>query len=376
MKFLHTADWHIGKKLHDFSLFDEQWDAFNQIEKIALQEKVDAIVIAGDLYDRSVPSEEAVKTLNQMLIQLNLKDHFPILAINGNHDSAVRLDNGSDWFKPANFNLVTKLKDAFTPIVIQDTQFFLLPYFELPTAREYFNDSEIHTLETAMRKVIDKMQTKFDPELHHVLVAHYFAAGSSHTDSETKVEVGGLDAVPLDLMERFDYVALGHLHSRNALHHPTIQYSGSPVKFSVSEAHDEKGVWIVDTDLPVDKMAQWKPLTQLNDIQILRTDFATLTTSDFYQKIPDDDFVAVELTDQQIIPNVMNRLREYYPRIISFKRQNGRMEIEQEKRREIKQQSPIELLQDFFEDTTGHGLSTAQLKFASEILTKVERSDE
>ena len=101
-----------------------------------------------------------------------------------------------------------------------------------------------------------------------------------------------------------------------------------------------------------------------------------MTTSDFYQKIPDDDFVAVELTDQQIIPNVMNRLREYYPRIISFKRQNGRMEIEQEKQREIKQQSPIELLQDFFEDTTGHGLSTAQLKFASEILTKVERSDE
>ena len=117
MKFLHTADWHIGKKLHDFSLFDDQRDAFEQIEQIALREKVDAIVIAGDLYDRSVPSEDAVRLLDQMLIQLNLKDHLPVLAINGNHDSAVRLNTGSDWFKATDFYMNTKLKDAFTPVV-------------------------------------------------------------------------------------------------------------------------------------------------------------------------------------------------------------------------------------------------------------------
>lgn len=373
MKFLHTADWHIGKKLHDFSLFDDQRDAFEQIEQIALREKVDAVVIAGDLYDRSVPSEDAVRLLDQMLIQLNLKDHLPVLAINGNHDSAVRLNTGSDWFKATNLYMNTKLKDAFTPVVIGDTQFFLLPYFELPAARNYFKDTEIHNLNDAMKLIFGQMKAHFENDKKHVLVAHFFAAGSSHCDSETQVEVGGLDAVALDLMEDFDYVALGHLHSKNALHHPRMKYSGSPVKFSVSEAQDEKGVWIIDTDQK-DEMTKWVPLTPKNDIVVLQESFATLTDPKFYRQVGDDQFVAIRLTDKEIIPNIMNRLREFYPRVISFQRQNGRNAISQESGQEIKKLTPLEMLETFYYEATGDELSLVQKKFAKEELAKAERS--
>lgn len=374
LKFLHTADWHIGKKLHDFSLVEEQRSTFEQIEQIAKTEKVDAIVIAGDLYDRSVPSEEAVKQLNHMLIQLNLKDGFPLLAINGNHDSAIRLNAGSDWYLETNFYLKTQLKDAFDPVEIKDTQFFLLPYFEISAAREYFQDESIKTLRQAMKKIITTMQENFDPSKKHVLIAHFFAAGSSHVDSETTIEVGGLDAVPLDLMDAFDYVALGHLHSKNAVHHEKIKYSGSPVKFSVSEANDEKGVWIIDTDLPSEKMVKWIPLKMKNEIQILQESFSTLMDPKYYHQIPDDDFIAIELTDKEIIPNIMNRLREYYPKIISFKRKNGRVEFENQEQRDVKKADPLEMMQLFFEDATGHTMSTVQLDFAKQTLSQAKRN--
>lgn len=375
MKFLHTADWHIGKKLHDFSLFEDQEDAFDQIEKIAIQENVDAIVIAGDLYDRSIPNEDAVRLLNRMLIKLNLTDKIPLLAISGNHDSAVRLNTGSDWFKATDFYMNTRLKDAFSPVTIKDTQFFLLPYFEITEARNFFNEEKL-SLAKAIQLIVNKMQELFEDDKKHVLIAHFFAAGSSHCDSETQVEVGGLDSVPLDLLNSFDYVALGHLHSKNALHNSKIKYSGSPVKFSVSEAKDEKGVWIVDTDQPQEKMAQWKPLIPKNDIVVLQETFETLTDPNYYRKIDDQQFVAVRLEDKEIIPNVMNRLREFYPRIISFQRQNGRKQIDQEKAREIKKLAPMELLRTFYKEITGSDLSETQSDFAQKQLTKAERGEE
>jgi len=187
MRFLHTADWHIGKKLHGYDLLTEQRDAYRQIKAIAKAEKVDAVVIAGDLYDRALPSEEAVTALDDMLVDLNRQEHFPLLAISGNHDSGVRLGQGSDWFKSTAFYLNTRLEDAFTPVVMDGTQFFLLPYFEPFAARQYFEDDSLRTVAQAMQKVVAQMVAAFDPQLKHVLVAHFFAAGSTHTDSETQV---------------------------------------------------------------------------------------------------------------------------------------------------------------------------------------------
>lgn len=372
MRFLHTADWHIGKKLHEFSLTDEQQDAFQQIEKIALANQVDAVVIAGDLYDRGQPSEQAVVQLNQMLKRLNLTDHLPILAISGNHDSAPRLATGSDWYQATDFYLHTTLASAFEPVEIGDTQFFLLPFFNLQEARNLFNQ-EVKNITQAMQLITARMKKQFVAAKAHVLVAHFFAAGSTHTDSEIKTEVGGLNAVPTDLLSDFDYVALGHLHNPQALNAARIRYSGSPLKFSVSEASLVKGVWIVDT---APFKLTWVPIKPLHDLVVLEGSFQELTTGSLADKYDQTtDYVAVKLTDTRLIDNLMERLREHYPRLIEIQRPR----LQQAAETKIKQQShtaPMDLLDDFYASLHDQQpLSDKQRQWARDALTAVEKGE-
>ncbi|VDG21267.1 exonuclease sbcCD subunit D [Lactobacillus sp.] [Lactiplantibacillus mudanjiangensis] len=372
MRFLHTADWHLGKQLHGFNLQAEQQAAYEQIVQLAVQEKVDAVVIAGDLYDRAVPSEAAVQQLNSMLMDLNLKHHLPLLAISGNHDSAPRLRTGSAWFAATDFYLNTKVSQALTPVVLGDTQFFLLPYFEPFEARHYFEDDSIRTVQQAMEKLVTAMQAQFDLDKKQVLIAHFFAAGSTHVDSETQVTVGGLNAIPVDLLAPFDYVALGHLHGKDALHADRVRYSGSPVKFSISEATQTKGVWIVDTD-PFE--ATFKPLTPLRDVRILKGSFDDLTTPAFYQQQAQDDYLSIQLTDRQVIPNVMAVLREIYPNIINLERVNGPVVTDNQITEIDPSLDPMLLMADFFKQTTDETLTKQQQHWAQNALTAATKED-
>jgi exonuclease SbcD len=372
MRFLHTADWHLGKKLHGFDLQAEQQAAYEQILKLALDEQVDAVVIAGDLYDRAIPNETAVKQLNSMLMDMNLTHQLPLLAISGNHDSAARLRTGSAWFKATNFYLNTKLSQAFTPITMGDTQFYLLPYFEPFEARQYFEDDDLRTVQQAMVKIVATMQATFAPDKKHVLVAHFFAAGSEHVDSETQVTVGGLNAIPVDLLAPFDYVALGHLHGKDALQAERVRYSGSPVKFSVSEATQTKGVWIVDTD-PF--KLTFKPLTPIRDVRVLTGSFEALTTPDFYQQQAKDDYLAVQLTDQRVIPNVMQALRNVYPHIIELERVNGPVLTNNPVTKIDPNLDPMTLLEKFFEQTTDDDLTEQQQQWAQTALTAAMKEE-
>lgn len=372
MRFLHTADWHIGKALNDFSLLDDQLATFKQIEAIAKDHQVDAIVIAGDLYDRSVPNEAAVKLLNQMLQELNLTDHFPLLAISGNHDSATRLSTGTDWFAYQSFFLNTNINDAFTPVTIKDIQFFLLPFFGIQEVRNYFNDDKIKNVNDAMARIATEMEKHFAPDKRHVLIAHFFAAGSKRTaDSETLIEVGGLSAVSTGVLAPFDYVALGHLHNRNALNDEKVKYSGSPMKFSVSEANQEKGVWIVDT---APFKTEWVPLSPVHDIHLLKGSFAELATK------PDaalrDDFYDIELSDQERIPDVLNKLREYYPKIVSLHRTHQAKQVQLNLSKKRAQESPIDLLTAFYSQTMGNDLTDRQKEWAEKALTQIMKGEE
>ncbi|KRK36760.1 exonuclease SbcCD subunit D [Levilactobacillus parabrevis] len=375
MRFLHTADWHIGKKLHGYDLLTEQRDAYEQIKAIAIAEKVDAVVIAGDLYDRALPSEDAVSTLDTMLVDLNRHHHFPLLAISGNHDSAVRLSQGSEWFSSTDFYLNTRIADSVKPVVLGDTQFFLLPYFEPFAVRQYFGDDSIKTVAAGMERLVAAMQEQFAPDKKHVLIAHFFAAGSQHSDSETLVQVGGLNAVPVDLLNPFDYVALGHLHRKEALQNePTMKYSGSPLKFSTSEAEDTKGVWIVDTDqTPVS--VTFKPLKPLNDLVVLTDSFARLMDSEVSYSVKADDFIAIELTDTTPIANVMQRLKTRFPRIIELQRVNQLDVTPETLNIEEVQRDPLTLLDDFFETVTDHALTTQQEDWAKQALQQAMKED-
>ncbi|WP_251546063.1 exonuclease SbcCD subunit D [Limosilactobacillus caecicola] len=371
MRFLHTGDWHIGKNLAGFNLLADQHATFETILQIAKDEQVDAMVVAGDLYDRSIPSEAAIQELSNQLTTINLKQQLPLLAISGNHDSATRLGVGRQWFTSQNFYLNTDFNQAFSPVQIADTQFYLLPFFGIQEVRNYFHDERIRDVNSAMKRIVAEMRKSFDSALHQVLVAHFFAAGSHRTaESETMIEVGGLSAVDTSLLHDFDYVALGHLHNRNALHEERIRYSGSPMKFSVSEAKMEKGVWIVDT---APFTIKWVPIAPVHDIHILEESMKTLTDPDFAQQFPRDDYYAIRLLDREIIPDVMNRLREYYPQILNLGRKYG-FENPQTAARQIEQQlAPDQLFENFFEQTLGQKPSTAQMKLIHQTLEQVEK---
>lgn len=378
MKFLHTADWHIGRRLHGFDLSDEQQNAFDQIEQIAQQEQVDGIIIAGDLYDRRLPAETSVAMVDEMLQKLNLTDHLPIYAISGNHDSATRLATGTPWFKATNLYLHTDLSQAFKPVEVGDTQLFLCPYFEPFDAQQYFNDESLQHLDQAFARVVTEMKQQFDPAKKHVLVAHFFAAGSSTTDSETNLTVGGLAAVPTDLLGDFDYVALGHLHGKDALQLPTARYSGSPVKFSLSEASQKKGVWLVDTDqTPV--QLTFKAITPIHDVKQITGRFADLMATADDDNVNHEDYVGVTLTDRQPIPNVMARLRDVFPRIVTLGRADGfeaQVGYQGESSQQIRQKSPMTLLGDFYEEVAKEPLSPQQEKWATAALKAAREEGE
>ncbi|WP_281165161.1 exonuclease SbcCD subunit D [Liquorilactobacillus sicerae] len=373
MRFLHTADWHIGRRLHGFDLTEEQKNAFLQIEKIALVENVDGVIIAGDLYDRSLPAEDSVGLLNSMIEKLNLTDKLPIYAISGNHDSAQRLATGTKWFKQTNFYLHTQLKEAFKPVELPDTQIFLLPYFEIFEAQQYFNNDSIKELDQAFKLIIAEMKAAFNPKKFHLLVAHFFADGSVTTESESKLRIGGLASVPISLFKDFDYVALGHLHGKDALHTDHARYSGSPIKFSLSEADQKKGVYIIDTE-PF--KLTFKSIKPIRDVHSLTNSFNNLTDKTCYQKLNHNDFFGITLTDETLIPNAMARLRHIYPKIIALNWENGyaaALDYHGEKGKEIRQKDPMTLLTEFYEKVANEALTSQQKKWAKAALKKASQ---
>ncbi len=368
VKFLHTADWHIGKKLHGYDLLAEQKDILQKILQLAKQEAVDAIVIAGDVYDRSVPSEESIRLVNQTIAEFNLTAGFPLLVISGNHDSATRLATGAPWFKETNFYLHTQLKEAFEPVVLQDTAFYLLPYFEPIDARLYFADDTLKTIQQALEKVIVTITENFDPTKRHVLVSHFFVAGSLKTDSETNLEIGGLDGIASELLTPFDYVALGHLHGKDALQAKNARYSGSPLKYSLSEKDQTKGVYLVDTTAG---KFTFKPLNPLHEVKELTGSFAEFLTPEFYQTIQREDYLALQLTDRAVIPNMMNQLRQVYPHLLQVERLNGREIEHQLVRHDLKAKTPLTLVEDFFTEITEEPLTDQQLAWVTSSLKAV-----
>ena len=238
---------------------------------------------------------------------MNLQEKL-VLAISGNHDSGTRLATGSPWYNANGFYLHTNLEHAFTPVVLGYHSFAALRE-PIAVSGLYF-DEEVRSISEAMELVIAKIESAFDPRLRHVLVTHFFVAGSLRSDSETKIEVGGLDSVPAELLADFDYVALGHLHGRNALKHPSIQYSGSPLKFSLSEVNQEKGVFLVDTTAATRRFI---PLVPEHEVRILEAAYEELLDPVFYQKQQREDFLQIKLTNRGVIPNLMNTLRGIYP---------------------------------------------------------------
>ena len=395
MKFLHTADWHIGRNLNGYPLLDEQKYAFKQIMEIAQTEKVDGVVIAGDIYDRAVPSPEAVTTLNDMLKEINLTNNIPIYAISGNHDSAKRLNYGREWMAQTDFHLNTLIEEAFTPVETPEAQIFLLPFFDPLDARTYYGHhgmdkdeaKKITTINDAMQLVVADMVQKFDQNKKHILVTHFSVTPKKGDEieltSETTSKVGGLANLTTDNFKDFDYVMMGHIHTRFASPSENIRYSGSPVKFNVKEArikNQGKGVDIVTFD-DSGIHREFKPLKPETDLIVVEENWETLCDPDFYNQYPlKKAWFAITVKDfdrsKYTQVNTRAELEKRYGTIVELNYENTVTNIsQQDKTTDITQISPEETVSKFFQTITGKELSNRQKTLVDTVFNEVEREN-
>lgn len=385
VKLLHTADWHLGKKLHGFDMLSDQEYILEQILQLAKEEKVDAIMITGDIYDRAIANNEALQLGNDTFRKWNIEEQFPLLMISGNHDSAIRLATGKEWFATKHFHLNTTIKESLTPITLGDCQFYLLPYVELIEARFFVENEGLvenapNSLTQVLQIIIQEMHKTFDPSKKHIFIGHLFVAGSLRQESETPLEIGGLQSVASDLFDAFDYAAFGHLHSATANLKGKVRYCGSPLQYSVGEYRDLKGVRIIDTDLLSDDFEQatrFVPLQPLREVRHLEVSFEDLLYQRGKLKEYANDYLSVSLINEEVIMQLMNQLRPIYPYLLNVIRKERKILESVSKQLPLsKINQPESLIQDFFVRLYEEPLTKKQQKWINEAMNQVSGKDE
>ena len=376
VKFLHTADWHIGRKLQGKDLLEDQQYVMNNLISKIDEFKPDFLIIAGDLYDRSVPSKEATTLLQELLVKINIECNIPIFAISGNHDSRERLAIGEAWFSKHKFYLHTRLNQAFDKITIEDTDIYLLPYFEPFEAREYFEDSTLTTHNSATKRVIDEIYKNIDMSKTNILVAHTFVSGGIETDSEREISVGTVENVAVEIFEKFDYVALGHLHNPNAIKEERIKYSGSPMAYSFSEATQTKGMRLVELTKEI-FTEEFISLEQKRKLHNISTTYEEVFTKVFQQNFDcKNDYFSMELSGMEGVTDPLPRIKEYYPNTLILKqKRNNNSDSEIKFDKEMLTKSPLELIEGFYNEQTGSELTVGQKRVLVNIIDKVNQDE-
>ena len=376
VKFLHTADWHIGRKLQGKDLLEDQQYVMNNLISKIDEIKPDFLIIAGDLYDRSVPSKEATTLLQELLVKINIECNIPIFAISGNHDSRERLAIGEAWFSKHKFYLHTRLNQAFDKITIEDTDIYLLPYFEPFEAREYFEDATLTTHNSATKRVIDEIYKNIDMSKTNILVAHTFVSGGLETDSEREISVGTVENVAVGIFEKFDYVALGHLHNPNAIKEKRIKYSGSPMAYSFSEATQTKGMRLVELTKEI-FTEEFISLEQKRKLHNISTTYEEIFTKVFQQNFDcKNDYFSMELSGMEGVTDPLPRIKEYYPNTLILKqKRNNNSDSEIKFDKEMLTKSPLELIEGFYNEQTGSELTVGQKRVLVNIIDKVNQDE-
>ncbi len=376
VKFLHTADWHIGRKLQGKDLLEDQQYVMNNLISKIDETKPDFLIIAGDLYDRSVPSKEATTLLQELLVKINIECNIPIFAISGNHDSRERLAIGEAWFSKHKFYLHTRLNQAFDKITIEDTDIYLLPYFEPFEAREHFEDATLTTHNSATKRVIDEIYKNIDMSKTNILVAHTFVSGGLETDSEREISVGTVENVAVEIFEKFDYVALGHLHNPNAIKEERIKYSGSPMAYSFSEATQTKGMRLVELTKEI-FTEEFISLEQKRKLHNISTIYEKVFTKEFQQNFDcKNDYFSMELSGLEGVTDPLPRIKEYYPNTLILKqKRNNNSDSEIKLDKEMLTKSPLELIEGFYNEQTGSELTVGQKRVLVNIIDKVNQDE-
>ncbi len=358
MKLFHTADWHLGKLVQGMYMTEEQHYILQQFMQAIDKEKPDAIIVAGDLYDRSMPPVEAVNLLNDVLAEIVLEKKIPVLAVAGNHDSAGRLNFGSRVMRDSGLHIVGQFTKEHSPIVLTDefgeVHFHLVPFAEPASVRTMLEDDTIQTHQDAMQKIIAHIKQTMDTTKRNVFIGHAFVTKYGYeeentSDSERPLSIGGSDCVDAALFEHFDYTALGHLHKAHFVLNESIRYAGSPLKYSVSEHLHEKGFLIVELDASGNVEVTKQKLVPRRDLRVVEG-----SMDDLLKLPPCDDYVFVRLTDATPVASPMERIRTVFPHAMHIERKASRMQENHEIQAiEMEKVEDIDLFRGFYADILG-----------------------
>jgi len=388
VKLIHTADLHIGKSVCEHSMLDEQRYILASILDVVKREKPDAFLIAGDVYDKSVPSAEAVAVLDDFLVRLS-ETGTKVFVLSGNHDSAERIAFGGRLMQSRGVYVSPVYSGEFMPVTLKDdlgeVDVWNLPFVRPATVRACLESDEqraqVTDYTSAMRMAIAQMN--FTPGRRNVLLAHQFVTGAERSESEENV--GGLDNVDASVFEGFDYVALGHIHkpqnvAKDEAGVARVRYSGTPLKYSLSEASHKKSLTVIELGVKADASlseiaVREIPLTPKHDVREIRGTFAELVSPEFQRKqladsLKLDDYVYVKLTDENDVPDAALKLRGIYPNLMMLDYDNERTRGQRITAGEgkVEQKTPMELFGEFFSDMTKRDLNEEESEFVRDII--------
>ena len=379
MKFVHLSDLHLGKRVNEFSMLEDQRYILTEILRIIDEERPDGVLIAGDVYDKSVPSAEAVALLDDFLVRLAGRD-LQVLLVSGNHDSPERLAFGGRLMAGQGVHIAPVYDGKVVPVTLTDeygpVRVYLLPFIKPAHVRRCFPDRKADTYTDALAAAIGAMEV--DPALRNVLVTHQFVTGATRCDSE-EVSVGGADNVDVSVFAPFDYVALGHLHGPQTVGRETVRYCGTPLKYSFSEAGQHKSVTVVELGEKGTTAVRTVPLVPLRDLVELRGTYEEVTFRGFYEGTGwQQDYVHITLTDEEDVPNAVGKLRVIYPNLMKLDYDNRRTRagISLEGAEEMERRSPLELLEEFYEKQNGQPMGDEQRAFARGWMERIWEEDE
>ncbi len=377
MKLLHLADLHIGKRVYEYSMAEEQKAMLSQALSMVEERDVDAVLIAGDVYDKSIPTVEGIKLFDGFLTELANKE-VPVFIISGNHDSAERLAFGRSLMQNAKAYISGTYEDELLKVTLSDTfgevNVYLLPFLKPQQIVVREGEEVPKDYTEAVRTVLKRLQV--DTAKRNVLLAHQFVAGADiepeRAESETKA-VGGVDMVDYHVFDDFDYVALGHLHGAQRIGRDTVRYAGSPVKYSFSEARQTKSATLVTLKEKGTVEIEKLPFTAIHDMREIKGTLEQLTSADVLAETDTEDYMHVTLTDDEEIYDVLGRVRATYPNLMLLDFDNERTRAEGADSltaEQVKERETMDLFEEFFEKQTGLVLNERQKKIMQDIMEK------
>lgn len=382
LKFFHTADWHLGKLVQGIYMTEDQRYILDQFIEAIKEEKPDAVIIAGDLYDRAVPPTDAVALLDEVLEKIVVELGIPVLAVGGNHDSPGRLNFGSRLMRENGYYIVGKMDKDMKPVILKDdhgeVHFHLVPFADLSVVKHLYEDETITNHQEAMRKIVNEIQENMIENVRHVFIGHAFVTPHGETeentsDSERPIAIGGAEYVSAHLFEPFNYTALGHLHQGHNVLNETIRYSGSPLKYSISEEHHNKGYFIVELDAKGQVTYEKCNLIPKRDMRTVEG-----TIEEIQKHEVSEDYIFVKLLNETPVLFPMEKIRSVYPNAMHVERKMfvPSIDVGNKERTDHGKQDDLTLFNSFYEEMKGKIADEETKVLFEEVLHSVMNQEE